>query len=66
MSDEADADDLIARCAQQNDVSPEVVRKLIALEAAFPDFTVWGSKAEFSRQVARLLDAATTEANAPS
>jgi len=57
-------DELIARCASQNGVSADVLHALLALEVEFPDFTAWGSKSEFSRRVARLLDQAAHAAAA--
>jgi hypothetical protein len=58
LDDEADATELIVRSATRNGAAPDVVQALIALEATFFDFTVFGSKANFARRVAQILDEA--------
>lgn len=50
--------ELIAKAARQNGVAPELLEKLLALESTFTSFTVYGAKADFARQVARILEEA--------
>ena len=65
VSTDMETDELLARCAEQNGVAPDVVVALMNLKEEFADFTVWGAKAEFARRVARILDAAAQGATAP-
>lgn len=56
---EEQKEELIAIAAADSHVPVDVIRRLLALEAEFDDFTVYGTKAQFSRAVARILDDAT-------
>lgn len=56
MTDGRDEHELISRAAAQYGVPTEVLTALLALEGAFENFSVFGKKAEFARQVARILD----------
>jgi hypothetical protein len=47
---------LLAQAAAHFEVDVAVLKGLLALEAEFPDFSQFGSKAAFSRQVAAVLD----------
>jgi hypothetical protein len=58
MQEENRPVDLIAKAAERNGVAPALLEKLLALEATFASFTVYGAKADFSRQVAHILDEA--------
>jgi len=53
--------DLIAKAAERNGVAPALLEKLLALEATFASFTVYGAKADFSRRVASILDDAAAQ-----
>lgn len=58
MNKEDDTADLISKAAKQHGVSPELLRKLLALESKFTNFEVWGAKTDFARQVAKILEEA--------
>lgn len=58
MNQENELSDLVAKAALRNGVQPDVLEALLALESTFANFSVFGSKAEFSRQVARIVDKA--------
>jgi len=52
-------DELIRQAALHNSVAPEVISELLALAPQFENMTIWGAKAELSRAVVRILDAAS-------
>tara|TARA_R110000744_G_scaffold353450_1_gene459812 strand:- start:242 stop:424 length:183 start_codon:yes stop_codon:yes gene_type:complete len=47
---------LVEQAAEENDVDPDVVRALMALEERFPDMAVWGSKAGLQRAIAKIIE----------
>lgn len=59
MAEEIDSGSLVRAAAQGAGVPPELVDRLLALESAFPDFTIYGSKTDFARRVAAILDEAS-------
>ncbi|HEX7855890.1 MAG TPA: hypothetical protein VF503_19565 [Sphingobium sp.] len=62
MSNQIEDDDaLLEEAALRHGLDVDVLRNLLALEDDFPDFTVHGSKTEFARRVAAILDAAAHE-----
>lgn len=63
MDQEDGEEDLMVRAAAHNQVPVEVLRELMGLESEFPDFTRFGSKAEFTRRVAAVLDAAAAQSS---
>ncbi|WP_143136682.1 hypothetical protein [Burkholderia ubonensis] len=58
MNKEREFDGLVAQSAEANGVEPDVLLALLELDQTFSSFAVYGSRAEFSRQVAHILDAA--------
>lgn len=58
MGDNNVIDGLLEEAASKNGVPVAVLRDLLALSEAFPDFTIHGSKTEFTRRVTAILDAA--------
>lgn len=60
MEDETDPEALLAAVADRADVPVKVISSLLGLESDFPDFTIYGSKTEFARRVAGILDEAST------
>lgn len=64
MSDIGAADRLLDQAASRNSVEAVMLRQLLALDEAFPDFTIYGTKTEFARRVAAILDAAATQEGA--
>lgn len=59
-----DNDALLAQAATHHEVDVELLRSLLALERDFPDFSQFGSKAQFTRAVTAVLDAAVSKARA--
>ena len=59
LADETDPQALLAEVAVRADVPVDVISRLLGLESDFPDFTIYGSKTEFARRVARILDEAS-------
>lgn len=64
MNEEIDLSALIAKSATHNGVQPDVLEALLALESTFANFSGSGSKAEFSRQIARIVDQAAGQTGA--
>lgn len=58
MTSDEEIPALVARAAQRNAVSPDMLEALLALETEFPDFTIPGERTKFGRRVAEILDAA--------
>jgi hypothetical protein len=58
MTDDQFEIELINQSAARHNVPADALEKLLALEASFENFSVFGSKADFTRQVARILDEA--------
>lgn len=61
MTDEQDKKELIDNSATRYAVPPGVLTSLLSLERDFENFSSIGAKAEFSRQVARILDEASAK-----
>lgn len=53
---------LLERAAVHHQVDPDLLKGLLAIEKDFPDFSIFGSKAAFTRRVAAVLDAAIAKA----
>lgn len=60
MTEDVGVQKLIDRAASRAGIPVTVLQNLLALEEDFPDFTIHGSKTEFSRRIERILDAAVT------
>lgn len=54
--------ELIERAATRYGVPAEALSALLALEETFQNFSVFGAKADFSRQITKLLDDASSKA----
>ena len=61
---EPEYDVLLLRAAEHYEVDVDLLVSLLALERDYPDFSVFGSKAQFTRAVAAVLDAAVAKAGA--
>lgn len=57
MASEEEIAALVSRAAKRNNVDPETLEALLALEDAFPDFTIPGERTKFGRKVTEILDA---------
>jgi membrane-bound lytic murein transglycosylase B len=62
MANVLKADELLKLAAEQHGVSPEILLALLELEGEFGNLTAPGAKGDFSREVARILDAASAGA----
>lgn len=56
--------ELINIAATHHGVPADVLMALLELETQFENFSVFGSKVDFSRQVAKILDEASGKAGA--
>ncbi|KWK21996.1 hypothetical protein WT77_18915 [Burkholderia stagnalis] len=63
MNMERELDGLIAQSAKANGVEPDVLLALLELDQTFSSFAVYGSRAEFARRVAHILDAAADQSS---
>lgn len=63
MTDAQDDDELMSLAAAGVGVPVEVLTSLLALEDSFQNFSVFGAKAEFSRQVTAILDDGSNKAS---
>lgn len=58
MNEEDNPVELITKAAEQYGVAPALLEQLLALERNFTNFTLYGARADFARQVARILEEA--------
>lgn len=63
MTNGQDDAELIRTAAARVGVPPEVLTLLLALEDSFQNFSVFGAKAEFTRQITAILDDASNKAS---
>jgi hypothetical protein len=56
MTDALDDAELMSLAAADAGVPAEILGQLLELEDSFQSFSVFGAKAEFSRQVTKILD----------
>lgn len=61
MTDEQAENELVNLSAARFGVPLDVLESLLSLERNFDNFSVFGAKTEFSRQVARILDEASNQ-----
>ncbi|MRX08132.1 hypothetical protein GJ697_09835 [Pseudoduganella sp. FT25W] len=66
MTERHDDVELIETAARRFGVPTEVLSALLALEESFQNFTVFGTKAEFTRRVYTILDDASSASSASS
>jgi hypothetical protein len=64
MTDGQGEGELINGSAERFGVPVDVLTALLALEEEFENFHLFGAKAEFSRQVAKILDEASGHSGA--
>ncbi len=57
MPDQLQDDDLIAALEREAGLEPGLLRRLLALEAEFPDLNMRGARRDLYRSLAAILDA---------
>jgi hypothetical protein len=63
MTDALDDVELMSLAAADVGVPVEILTSLLALEDSFQNFSVFGAKADFSRQIAAILDDGANKAS---
>lgn len=61
MAEESRDRELIAEAAAKYDVSFQLLEELLSVAEGFTGFGVYGAKADFSRQIAQILDRAAEQ-----
>lgn len=61
MEDSTHDDELLHQASLRHSVSPDLMAELLALAPKFENLSAYGAKADFSRSVGHILDAAVRE-----